>query len=349
MTESPSPADYARAYDTLDFLMGAVEAAAFQRTRQRIDTAELAVVLVTGFLGAGKTTLMRRLVSGDHGLRLAAIVNDVANLNVDAALVADAGAAQGNETLALANGCVCCSLSGGVAKVLADIQTWAAIPDCVLLEASGVADPSALAAVIGSMDDVRLDAVVAVVDAGATTEDQDDAERLIARGVRVADLVLVNKTDLVSPAEASALECELADMAPKAAILRTVDCAVPAGLVFDLPPRAEGSLTTGPALEDDRFATVELVQRQAISRRDFEALIATAPAGLYRAKGTLRLTDTPAPELLQAVGRRWRWRPAGSAATRLAGRLVLVAGADASDVAAHFQPDLVETTDEHQP
>ena len=330
-TSVPSQADYARAYDTLDFLMGAVEAAAFQRARP--GTADLSVVLVTGFLGAGKTTLMRRLVSNDHGLRLAAIVNDMANLNVDAALVAEAGAARELETLALANGCVCCSQSGGVARTLAEVQAWTPPPDCVLVEASDVADPSALAAVVDGMDRIRLDAVVAVVDAAAY---RDDADALIARGVRAADLVLINKTDLVAPAAAAALERALADLAPKAAILRTIDCAVPPGLIFDLPPRQEGGPAPDAVLADDRFATVELIQTEAIARRDIEGLLATVPAGLYRAKGTLRLTDAPAPELLQAVGRRWRWSPAGTDTARLAGRLVLVTAADAGDIAAHF-------------
>lgn len=332
MTDIPSEADYARAYDTLDFLRGAVEAAAFQRVRQ--GQAALSVVLVTGFLGAGKTSLMRRLVAGDHGLRLAAIVNDMANLNVDAALVAEAGAGQGLETLALANGCVCCSQSGGVARTLAEVQAWETAPDCVLLEASGVADPSALAAVVDGMEGIRLDAVVAIVDAAGGW---DDADPLVARGVRAADLVLINKTDLVAPAAAAALERDLAALAPKAAILRTVDCAVPPGLIFDSPPREGNGLASDAVLQDDRFATVELIQTQPIKRRDIEALLATAPAGLYRAKGALRLTDAPAPELLQAVGRRWRWTPAGPDAVRLAGRLVLVMAADADDIGAHFK------------
>ena len=150
-----SERDYARAFDTLDFLMGAVDAEAFQRLKPAAGDATLSVVLVTGFLGAGKTTLMRRLVSGDHGLRLAAVVNDMANLNVDAALIAEAGAANGMTTLALANGCVCCSQSGGAARTLADIQAWPDAPDCVLLEASGVADPAALAGVVEGMAGVR--------------------------------------------------------------------------------------------------------------------------------------------------------------------------------------------------
>lgn len=336
MSEGSANADYARAFDTLDFLMGVVEAEAFQRLQPRSAT-ELAVVLVTGFLGAGKTTLMRRLVSANHGLRLAAVVNDMANLNVDAALIAEAGAAQETATVALANGCVCCSQSGSVAKTLADIQAWPDPPDCVLLEASGVADPAALAGVIDGMEGIRLEAVVAVVDATAAMGVQNDAVRLIERGVGAAELVLLNKTDLVSPSNAEALEKSLARLAPKAAILRTVDCAVPPGLIFDLPVREQRPAAV-PAIADDRFQTIELVQTRMAQRREIEVLIAAAPDGLYRAKGALRLADTAAPEFLQAVGRRWRWSPAGEVSAALAGRLVLVAAADAGDVATTFLP-----------
>ena len=131
-------------------------------------------------------------------------------------------------------------------------------------------------------------------------------------------------------------------LAPKAAILRTVDCAVPTGLIFDPPPRDGNDLASGSVLQDDRFAPVELIQTQPILRPEIENLLATAPVDLYRAKGILRLTGVRSPELLQAVGRRWRWTPAGTDAARLVGRLVLVTAADATDIAAHFKANLAQ-------
>ena len=336
MGDVPATADYARAYDTLDFLMGAVEAEAFQRLRPRTATTEISVVLVTGFLGAGKTTLMRRLVAANHGMRLTAIVNDLANLNVDAALVSEAGAHHGIETISLANGCICCSQSGGVARTLADMQAWKSPPDRVLLEASGVADPSALAAVVDGMDGIRLEAVIAVVDAAA--QGHEAGQDLIDRGIRAADLVLINKTDLVSSDAAAALEGELMRRAPKAAVLRTIDCAIPAGLVFDLPARYADSQSTALALEDESFTGFELVQTEPVARRAFEAMVAQAPAGIYRVKGLVELSDAPEPEFLQAVARRWRWSQAGSATAELKGRLVVVAAADVTHITNHFKP-----------
>ena len=334
---APSAEDYTKAFDTLDFLIGAVEAETFQRLRPSPHETELPVVLVTGFLGAGKTTLMRRLVSGNHGLKLAAVVNDMANLNVDAALVAEAGAEQGLETLSLANGCVCCSQSGIVARTLSEIQNWAAPPEYVLIEASGVADPAALAGVVSGMSGVRLDAVVSVVDADAAEKGTDsDASRLIARGIGAADLILLNKADLVSPEHAAALERDLACMAPKAAILRTSNCAVPSELIFDPATRADAEHLPAE-IADDRFSTVELVQRTRVTRQEIESLIGTLPDGVYRVKGTLMLADAAGPELLQGVGRRWDWTSVavrdGGAPT---GCLVVVYSAKIEEIAAHF-------------
>jgi len=326
-----------RAFDTLDFLMGAVEAETIQRLRPPPSDAVLPVVLVTGFLGAGKTTLMRRLVSTNHGLKLAAVVNDMANLNLDAALVAQAGADLGVQTLALANGCVCCSRSGAVARTLTDIQAWAALPDYVVLEASGVADPATLAGVAHGMSGVRLEAVVAVVDADRLDlKANSDATRLVARGIGAADLILLNKTDLVTRSRAAALEQVLLDLAPKAAILRTSHCAVPMSLIFAGESRDDAQLLDAD-VEDDRFATLELRQRRALPRQQVAALIASAPAEVYRAKGVLRLTDTEVPELLQAVGRRWAWTAADTGG-EFVGRLVVISSADAGAVASHFAP-----------
>lgn len=352
MTNPTLPADYTRAFDTLDFLMGAVEAETLQRLRPTDLSTELPVILVTGFLGAGKTTLMRRLVSANHGLKLTAVVNDMANLNVDAALIADAGYDDDQETVSLANGCVCCSQSGGIARTLADIQMRGQanglLPDYVVVEASGVADPAALAGVVGAMAGIRLDAVVAVVDAdGAAPSTHQhlasvsgdslrDSTQLIKRGVQVADLILINKTDLVLPPCAEALEATLAAIAPKAAILRTAHCAVPPALIFDEFEPNDRTLAE-PTLADDRFITAELRQLATASRAEIETLVATAPSGTFRMKGVIQLADADRAELLQAVGRRWSWTDPGAETQQLSGRLVIIAAVTSHGVIEHFR------------
>lgn len=143
-TATPShadPAELRRALDMMDFFSGMAEAEILRQTRRAQRGATLPVLLVGGFLGAGKTTLMQRLLTGDHGQKLTAIVNDVAAINIDARLIARAG----RDTVALANGCVCCSQSGELARTLADLADTPGRADAVVVETSGVADLWALA------------------------------------------------------------------------------------------------------------------------------------------------------------------------------------------------------------
>ncbi len=156
--------DYVRAYDSLQFLLGKVEADALARRRPvTAGTAgtALPVVVVAGFLGAGKTTLLAHLLARPGGRRITALVNDMAALDIDAGLIAE----RHDNILSLTNGCAYCSQSGGAARALLDVLTRPERPDLVLLEASGIADPWALAQIVGGLPGHRLDHVVTLVDA----------------------------------------------------------------------------------------------------------------------------------------------------------------------------------------
>lgn len=294
-------ADLLRARDTLQFLLGAVEAEALSAGRARREAGSLPLVIVSGFLGAGKTTLLRRLLTANHGRRVAALVNDVADLDVDARLIASVSA----DTVSLRNGCVCCSQSGGAVRALLDIAARPEPPGLVLLEASGVADPWALAQIAGDLPGLRLDSVVTVVDASSDLTDRS-VSCLIGRQVAAADLVLVNKIDLVAPEVAARAVDHVAALAPRAEVLRTVDCAIPPALVFGLG-RDDRPVPDG-AVADDLFRTWRFVADAPVDRAAIEAALEDLPAGVLRAKGFVRLTETPdETRLLQRVGRRWRW------------------------------------------
>jgi G3E family GTPase len=153
--------------------------------------------VIGGFLGAGKTTLLNQLLRDAGERRLAVLVNDFGALNIDAALVqARAGA-----MVRLENGCVCCSVGGDFIAALALLRDGPDPPEHVVVEASGVADPGAIV-VLGDMPGYRRDAAVVVADAEtvrARAEHEATRHQVIGQ-LRAADLLVLNKTDLVSRA-----------------------------------------------------------------------------------------------------------------------------------------------------
>jgi len=151
------------------------------------------ILLVTGFLGAGKTTVVNHLLAHAEGRRIAAVVNDFGAINIDAELIA--GASDG--VVSLANGCICCSLEGDLLRTLATLLRRDPKPDTIVIETSGVADPSDI--VRNLMDPVilreaPLETVLCVMDAGTPPSALDDA--LVRAQLRVADIVALSKLDL---------------------------------------------------------------------------------------------------------------------------------------------------------
>jgi G3E family GTPase len=244
---------------------------------------------------------MRHLLMSDHGLKIAAMVNDFAALNIDAALISDVS----DDMTALANGCICCSLSGGIARGLAEIAARDEPVDAVLVEASGVSDPTGIAQVTCTMTGVSLDCIVTVVDA-AETPQGGDWDALLARQIAPANLVVLNKADLVSTADLEALTARLIQLAPNAQILRTVNCAVPPVVIFESASAPAYAVEQGLPVPDHGFKTVVLTTTNAIDRKLFEDMLKQLPDGIVRIKGFLRFTDAPEAHILvQCVGRRW--------------------------------------------
>ena len=325
--------EIAKAYDTLQYLMGMVEVDAMERRRVQTSAGRVPVSIVGGFLGSGKTTLLRRLLSAPHNMRITAIVNDFADLNIDAELIADVA----DDTIALTNGCVCCSQSGGIARVLTKLTADTSVPELVLLETSGVADVWAVAQTVESLPGFRIDCVTTVVDAAAVAY-SGTVDYLVQRQTVAADLLLLNKMDLVSPATATEAEARLEQLAPRAQILRTIDCAVPHGVI--LSPRSHAADELGACIIDDQhFATLKLAADRPLDQTAVERCLSALPSGVLRIKGFLRLSINPdCLQALQVVGRRWRWDPVGREVSS-EGQLVvigLVAAMDPKLIQAHF-------------
>src|SRR5688572_19939366 len=156
------------------------------------------VTLVAGFLGAGKTTLVKHLLQADHGLNLGVVVNDFGSINIDGDLIREV---QGEtQTVRLTNGCICCSIRGDLLETVVQLTAQPDAPQHIVVEASGVSDPLQLVQTFMLPELVpitRLDGVIAVADAAeiAVTLQGGSAE-LASRQISAADLVVMNKIDL---------------------------------------------------------------------------------------------------------------------------------------------------------
>ena len=180
--------------------------------------------VVGGFLGAGKTTLLNRILAGSHGVRYAVLVNDFGELNVDGDLVTE----HGGDTVTFANGCVCCTMGDDLVGAIDRLLDGDRCPDQILVEASGVADPSAIADVATLHPGLARDLVVVLTDA-ETVRTRHEDERLrdtVDRQIGSADLLVLNKCDRVSEEEGEAAESWLRGRS-RAPVVRTVGADLP--------------------------------------------------------------------------------------------------------------------------
>ena len=184
--------------------------------------------VIGGFLGAGKTTLLNRVLAGRHGVRYAVLVNDFGELNVDGDLVAE----HGGDTVTFANGCICCTMGDDLVGAIDRLLDGDRCPDQILVEASGVADPSAIADVATLHPGLSRDLVIVLADAESVRSRHGD-ERLrdtVDRQLGAAELLVLNKCDRVTDGEREEAASWLAERTC-APIIRTVGADVPMALL----------------------------------------------------------------------------------------------------------------------
>ncbi|GAB5469943.1 MAG: GTP-binding protein [Rhodospirillales bacterium] len=279
------------------------------------------VTLLTGFLGAGKTTLLNRILSGDHGLRVGVLVNDFGAINIDAELVDGVE----ENTIRLTNGCVCCEIRDDLVNSLEHLLTRVDVIDYVILEASGVADPEGI--VMTFLDHryvklLRLDSITCIVDAEAVFADGDNQtlNMLKIRQIGCADLVVLNKTDLVGPEHIEVIREWVGHHIDRIRIIEAKRCDVPLEILLAVgrfDPAKVKAQRQDPDAHDHEHHHGQETARSMFQTWSYESdrpfslerlrqmVRRELPASVYRCKGIVFTSESPDKRFaLQVVGRR---------------------------------------------
>ncbi|MGC6534684.1 MAG: CobW family GTP-binding protein [Parvibaculales bacterium] len=258
----------------------------------------LPLTILGGYLGAGKTTLINRLLSGDHGKRLTILVNDFGAINIDADLIAE----HDGDTISLANGCACCQLQDDALKQLQELAAMPNPPDHILVEASGAGEPARLAYLGFGIKGLHLAGVYVAVAADSLSTRRKDkfTGKLVQRQIAQADFCLLTKTDLTGDdgASASAMLQEMTDApiaTPNDGVL--ADMLQPSLFELRLDKPLVTPSSNAPFYADDMFDSYAYTGDTPVNIEALKNVLETTP--LIRAKGH------SGTHRLQAVGERY--------------------------------------------
>jgi G3E family GTPase len=273
--------------------------------------SNLPFTVIGGYLGAGKTTLLNHLLANTEGLRVAVLVNDFGSVNIDASLIRS----HDGDTINLANGCMCCSLVNGFAAAIGEIRKRAEDFDRLVIEASGVANPRKVAQ-YGTMYQLPLEGILVVVDAEQVrTQAQNKyVGDTVVRQFAQADLILLNKMDLVSEEEIASLRDWLANLAPKTPIIATTQSQVPMDVLLGIESdRLLIHSQTDGDDHTDTFETWTIDSSSPLTKESLERFASSLGEDIYRAKGFVYLQeDKEHRYIYQQVGTRWTLEPSSS-------------------------------------
>jgi len=267
------------------------------------------ITLITGPLGSGKTTLLRHILA-TRPAKIAIVMNEFGEIAIDAKVIEGK-----NVRIAeLGGGCVCCSLLGEFEAAVTEIIKTIA-PEIIVVETTGLAEPEALVFNIQeALPQCRLDGVISVIDADMLVRfpELGHTTRLQIEG---ADILLLNKIDLVDAKQIEPLETKLRKISPSAAIIRTERCRIDPELLFGIPQSREKKIAPPQHEHQPEFESFTITSDNLFSRDCFEHFADTLPANVIRAKGFVRFPDSV--HLFNFVAGRWELEPFESQETQL--------------------------------
>ncbi|MGY3591732.1 G3E family GTPase [Bradyrhizobium sp. USDA 4341] len=276
-------------------------------------TTQIPVTVLTGYLGSGKTTLLNRILTETHGKRFAVIVNEFGEVGIDNDLIVDAD----EKIFEMNNGCICCTVRGDLIRIIAGLMRRSGAFDGIVVETTGLADPAPVAQTFFVDDEVRrktkLDAIIAVTDAKHLLEQIDRAPEAQEQ-LAFADVVLLNKVDLVNESGLATVERRIRKINPYATIHRTERCNLELAKVlgrdaFNLNRILEvepGFLIEEHAHEhDDEIASLSLVADEPMDPARFVSWIQDTTqrygTDILRMKGIIAMADDDRRFVVQGV------------------------------------------------
>jgi G3E family GTPase len=284
--------------------------------------SRLPVTVITGFLGSGKTTLVRHILTNQQGVRTAVIVNELGEIGIDGELIVSTE----DDIVELSNGCICCSSNNDFLDAVFRILERAPAVDYLVIETTGVADPLPVVLTLlrsELRDRVRLDSIVTVADAASFSLDRFDskaARNQLCHG----DVVLLNKCDLVDAAALRAVEDAIRALKSGARMLRTTQCRVALPLILSAglfqSDRFVAEHGHGEGKHDDEgyehdqlaadgFESLSFTSERPFAVRPFQDFLERLPDNVYRAKGVLALAESEQRYVFHLVAKRFSLDP----------------------------------------
>jgi G3E family GTPase len=277
------------------------------------------LTILTGFLGAGKTTLLNRLITADHGLKVAVMVNDFGAINIDSQMIVSVE----GSTVSLSNGCICCTINEDFLKETLALLDRPDPPEYIIVETSGVSDPIDVALTFKAIPRVRIDSILTVIDTEQILDLSKENEILALNQIGTADIVLLNKVDLVDDQQRQKVRQFVTKIAPRARILETAYANAPLEVLLDVglysglnpsvhQPQDVHVHEVGTHHHDHPhhdhsliFDTWSWTSYEPLNARAVQQMVDQLPNSIYRAKGFLYLIESPyRAGVLQVVGKR---------------------------------------------